>query len=119
MTTEVPETQNHNGRQEPKVVLTIRGEMATIGVQRPLCDPFLVSFPGDAATLENLVGQLPDVVARAVALWGESPLYPKYDRPAPPPPAPRPERQARGRAAAPQQAAPPAAETQVERPRLF
>lgn len=103
MTTEAPETPSSNGRQELKVVLTIRGEIATIGVQRPLCDPFLVSFPGDAATLENLVGHLPGVVARAVARWGETPLYPKYDRPAPPPAAPRPARTTQGRPAAPQQ----------------
>lgn len=68
---------------ELKVVLTIRGGRAVIGVQRPSADPHIEAF--DDADLFGLADQFPAVVARARARWEEEPMHPAYDRPAPPP----------------------------------
>ncbi len=69
--------------EELKVVLSIRGRRAVIGVQRPSADPHIEAF--DDADLFGLADQFPAVVARARARWEEEPLHPAYDRPAPPP----------------------------------
>ena len=67
---------------ELKVVLSIRGGRAIIGVQRPSADPHIESF--DDVDLFGLADEFPGVVARARAKWEEEPLYPAYERPAPP-----------------------------------
>ena len=64
-----------------KVVLSIRGGRAVIGVQRPSADPHIEAF--DDADLFGLAGQFPAVVARARTRWEEEPMNPAYDRPAP------------------------------------
>ena len=72
--------------QDLKVVVSVRGDKATIGVQRPMCDPFIVTFNGaDQAKLERLLPKVLDIVADAYTRWAENPLHPKYERPAPPP----------------------------------
>ncbi len=68
--------------QELKVVLTIRGGRAVIGVQRPSADPHIESF--DDPDLFGLADQFPAVVARARARWEEEPMHPAYVKPAPP-----------------------------------
>ena len=68
--------------EELKVVLSIRGGRAIIGVQRPSADPHIEAF--DDADLFGLADQFPAVVARARARWEEEPMHPAYDRPAPP-----------------------------------
>ena len=67
---------------ELKVVLSIRGGRAVIGVQRPAADPHIEAF--DDVDLFELADQFPAVVARARAIWEEEPMHPAYDRPAPP-----------------------------------
>ena len=62
--------------EELKVVLTIRGNRATIGVQRPSVDPHIESF--DDPDLFGLADEFPAVVARAKARWEEEPTYPAY-----------------------------------------
>ena len=69
--------------EELKVVLSIRGHRATIGVQRPSADPHIESF--DDPDLFELADEFPAVVARAKARWEEEPRYPAYEKPAPPP----------------------------------
>ena len=69
--------------EELKVVLSIRGGRAVIGVQRPSADPHIEAF--DDADLFGLADQFPAVVARARARWEEEPMHPAYERPAPPP----------------------------------
>ena len=66
-----------------KVVLSIRGGRATIGVQRPSADPHIESF--DDPDLFGLADQFPAVVARARARWEDEPRHPAYEKPAPPP----------------------------------
>ena len=68
---------------ELKVVLSIRGGRAVIGVQRPSADPHIEAF--DDADLFGLADQFPAVVARARARWEEEPMHPAYERPTPPP----------------------------------
>ena len=89
---------------ELKVVLSIRGGRAVIGVQRPSADPHIEAF--DDADLFGLADQFPAVVARARARWEEEPMHPAYERPAPPP------RQRNRR----QQAANPSADTEAAEP---
>ncbi len=69
--------------EELKVVLSIKGGRATIGVQQPSADPHIESF--DDTDLFGLADEFPAVVARAKARWEEEPRYPAYVKPAPPP----------------------------------
>ena len=68
--------------EELKVVMSIKGDGATIGVQRPSSDPHIESF--DDPDLTGLAGELLAVLERARAGWEDSPRYPAYARPAPP-----------------------------------
>ena len=74
--------ENAASPEELKVVLSIRGGRATIGVQRPASDPHIESF--DDPELFGLADQFPAVVARARARWEEEPRYPAYEKPATP-----------------------------------
>ena len=69
--------------EELKVVLSIRDGRATIGVQRPSADPHIESF--DDPDLFGLADEFPAVVARARAIWEETPQHPAYVKPATPP----------------------------------
>ena len=68
--------------EELKVVLSIKGDRATIGVQRPSADPHIESF--DDPDLSGLAQEVPAVVERAKARWEAEPRYPAHVRPAPP-----------------------------------
>ena len=68
--------------EELKVVVSIKGGRATIGVQRPSADPHIESF--DDPDLFGLADEFPAVVARATARREEEPRYPAYVKPAPP-----------------------------------
>ena len=68
---------------ELKVVLSIRGNRATIGVKRPSADPHIESF--DDPDLFGLADEFPAVVARAQAIWEEDPMHPAYVKPTPAP----------------------------------
>ena len=78
-----PAPAETDASEELKVVLSIRGGRAVIGVQRPSADPHIETF--DDVDLFGLADQFPAVVARARAIWEEGPMHPAYDRPAPPP----------------------------------
>ena len=54
------------------LVLSTRGGITTIGVQRPSADP--------DSEIAGIVGEVPGVVERAS--WEETPRYPDYVRPA-------------------------------------
>ena len=68
--------------EDLKVVVSIKGGRATIGVQRPSSDPHVETF-GDA-DLSGLAHEVPAVTERARAKWQETPKHPAYARPAPP-----------------------------------
>ena len=65
-----------------KVVVSIKGGKAIIGVQQPSSDPHIESFDGQ--DLPVLAQEVTAVVERARARWEESPKHPAYERPAPP-----------------------------------
>ena len=68
--------------EDLKVVVSIRGGMATIGVQRPSCDPHIETF--DGREISGLAQDILAVVERARARWEETPKHPGYSRPTPP-----------------------------------
>ena len=65
-----------------KVVVSIKGGRATIGVQRPSADPHIETF--DDGDLTSLAQKVPAVTERARARWEETPKHPAYERSAPP-----------------------------------
>ena len=68
--------------EELKVVVSIRGDRATIGVQQPSADPHIEAF--DDLDLAGLALEVPAVIERAKARWEDEPMYPAHERPAPP-----------------------------------
>ena len=75
------ETQT-DAAEELKVVVSIKGGRATIGVQRTSSDPHIETF-GDLDET-GLTTEVPGVIERARARWEETPKHPAYERPAPP-----------------------------------
>ena len=69
--------------EEMKVVVSIKGGRATIGVQRPSADPHIESF--DDPDLSGLTQEALAVVERARAKWEDDPRHPAHVRPAPRP----------------------------------
>ena len=65
-----------------KVVVSLKGGRATIGVQQPSSDPHIESF--DDRDLSGLTQEVPAVIERARARWEDEPKYPAHERPAPP-----------------------------------
>ena len=65
-----------------KVVLSIKGGRAVIGVQRPSADPHIETF--DDLDETGLMTEVPAVIERARARWEDTPKHPAYVRPAPP-----------------------------------
>ena len=68
--------------EDLKVVVSIKGGRATIGVQRTSSDPHIESF--DDADLAGLTQEVSAVIERARAKWEDEPKYPAHERPAPP-----------------------------------
>ena len=103
--------------EELKVVLSIRGDRATIGVQRPSADPHIECF--DDTDLFGLADEFPAVVARAKARWEEEPRYPAYVKPTPPPRQRNRRQQAAAQAATTEGEAEAEQQPQPETLRLF
>ena len=99
--------------EDLKVVVSIKGGRATIGVQQPSSDPHIESF--DDADLSRLTGEVPAVIERARAKWEDEPKHPAHARPAPP--ARRQPRRSQG--AAEVEAAEGGADEEHETLRLF
>ena len=68
--------------EDLKVVVSIKGGRATIGVQQPSSDPHIESF--DDQDLSGLAQEVSAVIERARARWEDEPKYPAHERPAPP-----------------------------------
>ena len=68
--------------EDLKVVVSIKGGRATIGVQQPSSDPHIESF--DDLNLTGLTQEVPAVIERARAKWEDEPKHPAHERPAPP-----------------------------------
>ncbi len=100
--------------EDLKVVVSIKGGRATIGVQRTSSDPHIETF--DDWDLSGLAQEVLAVTERARARWEDQPKYPAYARPAPP--ARRRNRREQGSAQA-GAAEGGADQQQPEPPRLF
>ena len=68
--------------EDLKVVVSLKGGRATIGVQQPSSDPHIESF--DDADLSGLTQEVTAVIERARAKWEDEPKHPTHARPAPP-----------------------------------
>ena len=68
--------------EDLKVIVSIKGGRATIGVQQPASDPHIESF--DDPDVSGLTQEVWAVVERARAKWAEEPKHPAHERPAPP-----------------------------------
>ena len=68
--------------EDLKVVVSIKGGRATIGVQQPSSDPHIESF--DDSDLSGLTQEVSAVIERARVKWEDEPKYPAHERPAPP-----------------------------------
>ena len=68
--------------EDLKVVVSIKGGRATIGVQQPSSDPHIETF--DDLDVSGLTREVSAVIERARARWEDAPKYPAHDRPAPP-----------------------------------
>ena len=68
--------------EDLKVVVSIKGGRATIGVHQPSSDPHIESF--DEADLSGLTQEVPAVIERARVKWEDEPKHPAHARPAAP-----------------------------------
>ena len=68
--------------EDLKVVVSIKGGRATIGVQRTESDPHIETF--DDLDESGLTQEVSAVIDRARARWEDAPKHPAYERPAPP-----------------------------------
>lgn len=103
-----------------KIVIQLRPPNAMVGVSQPGKDPHLVSLEMvNVQGLEQVLAQVPGIVALARERWELASQYPMYTRPAPPPrPATPPVTRARTASTGTARVAPPA-EPAVESPRMF
>ena len=68
--------------EDLKVVVSIKGGRATIGVQQPSSDPHIETF--DDLDVSGLAQEVLAVVERARARWEDAPKHPAHIRPDPP-----------------------------------
>ena len=100
--------------EELKVVVSIKGDRAVIGVQRPPSDPHIETF--EDHDLPALAQEVTAVTERARARWEEAPKHPAYERPAPPVRRRNRRRQGAAQASTAEGAAEP---ERAQTPRLF
>ena len=79
---ETQDSEEATAGDELKVVVSIKGGRAVIGVQQPSSDPHIETF--EDHDLPALAQEVPAVTERAKAKWEETPKHPAYERPAPP-----------------------------------
>ena len=84
---ETDDSKEVTAGDEIKVVVTYKGAVGTVGIQKPNSDPVFSRIEGD---LPEVIVSIPRLVDQARATWETSLRYPKADLPAPPPPPARP-----------------------------
>lgn len=65
---------------ELKIVIVLKGERGSVGIQAPECDPVFAIIEGG---LDTALGRVPEMVAEAKHRWEETPRYPKCTSPLP------------------------------------
>jgi len=71
---------------EIKVIIVLKGDRGSVGVQSPNCDPVFATMQGG---LDAILQRVPGLVAEARQRWAETPRYPKCESPLPSQTAPR------------------------------
>lgn len=74
--------------EDIKVVIILKDNRGSIGVQAPDCDPALEVFEG---SMQAALERVPGLMEEALSRWAETPRYPKFESPLPSqkqPPAP-------------------------------
>ncbi|MBI2851982.1 MAG: hypothetical protein HYX84_02595 [Chloroflexi bacterium] len=87
-----------------RIVVTLKGETAIIGIQQPDCDPVFHTIQGG---LPGALEAVPRMLAEAQERWQTNPKYPKTEAKLESPPTPQPQparQQSAGRSASRQQA---------------
>lgn len=67
---------------EVKIVINLKGQTASIGIQKPDCDPVFSKVEGNLATV---LKSIPRLVAEAQKSWESSARYPKCETTLTPP----------------------------------
>ena len=60
---------------ELKIIIQMRGQHATLGIQKPGTDPHLETIQGD---LGDVLREIPDLVERLGRQWMLRPRYPEH-----------------------------------------
>jgi len=60
--------------EEIKIVIILKGNRGSVGIQSPDCDPLFTTFEGD---LRAALEKVPGLVEEANRRWDQSPKYPK------------------------------------------
>ena len=105
-------SEETDASEDLKVVVSIKGGRASIGVQQPSSDPHIETF--EDLDVSGLTQEITAVIERARAGWEDNPKHPAYARPAPP--ARR--RNRRGQGAAPEASTETSEETQAQQQTL-
>ena len=71
---------------ELKIVIFLKGNRGSIGIQSPNCDPVFSTHEGD---LQSLLQVVPAKVEEARTKWDSNPRYPKCETKLEPEPAAR------------------------------
>jgi hypothetical protein len=72
-------------KEEVKIVIVLKGHAASIGIQKPDCDPTFSRVEGD---LPAVLETIPRLLEEAQTKWQSSPLYPECETPLTPPAPP-------------------------------
>jgi hypothetical protein len=67
-------------KDELKVVISLKGDKALVGVQAPECDPVFYTAAGK---LRAVLNQIPAIVTNAQERWQTAKLNPKCETPLP------------------------------------
>ena len=67
---------------EVKIVITLKGQTASIGVQKPDCDPVFSKVEGELAAV---LKSIPRLIEEAQESWKSNSRYPKCETPLTPP----------------------------------
>ena len=73
------ETKTDDPAKDLKVVVSLKGGITTVGIQRTGTDPYIESF--ERRDLADVLDEIVPVVDRAVGRWEGTPMNPAYKRP--------------------------------------
>ena len=72
---ESTEPRRMSPQPELKIIISMRGQNATLGIQKPGTDPHLETLQGD---LTDVLREIPDILERVSRRWMISPRHPEH-----------------------------------------